>query len=183
MPIFPADIFTEQSDVDPDTLANLGPLRRLAGTWESDAGVDINPKADAPERREFIERIAFDAIDPQPATFSPFWHEMLRDELGFDGVIITDDMVMLQNSGVAEYADASANAVRAVAAGATMLLYVGPVNVTAATAAIVSAVDDGVITEAQIDDAAHRLLVLRRTLSDQTGPFVHCGDACRAALS
>lgn len=28
---FPDDIFTEPSDVDPDTLANLGPLRRLAG--------------------------------------------------------------------------------------------------------------------------------------------------------
>ena len=28
---FPEDIFTEPADVDPDTLANLGPLRRLAG--------------------------------------------------------------------------------------------------------------------------------------------------------
>ena len=62
---FPHDIFTEPGDVDPDTLANLGPLRRLAGRWEAHKGVDINPKADAPERREFIERIAFDAIDPQ----------------------------------------------------------------------------------------------------------------------
>jgi hypothetical protein len=62
---FPHDIFTEPSDVDPDTLANLGPLSRLAGRWEGQEGVDINPKADAPERREFIERISFDAIDPQ----------------------------------------------------------------------------------------------------------------------
>lgn len=62
---FPHDIFTEPSDVDPDTLANLGPLRRLAGRWEAHKGIDINPKAAAPERREFIERIAFDAIDPQ----------------------------------------------------------------------------------------------------------------------
>ena len=62
---FPHDIFTEPGDVDPDTLANLGPLRRLAGRWEARKGIDINPKADAPERREVIERIAFDAIDPQ----------------------------------------------------------------------------------------------------------------------
>jgi len=62
---FPQDIFTEPSDVDPDTLANLGPLARLAGRWEAEKGVDINPKADGPERRVFIERIAFDAIDPQ----------------------------------------------------------------------------------------------------------------------
>ena len=62
---FPKDIFTEPSDVDPDTLANLGPLTRLAGRWEGQRGADVNPKADAPEHRVFIERIAFDAIDPQ----------------------------------------------------------------------------------------------------------------------
>lgn len=62
---FPADIFTEPTDVDPDTLANLGPLRRLAGGWEARKGVDLNPKAGGPERREFIERIDFQPIDPQ----------------------------------------------------------------------------------------------------------------------
>ncbi len=62
---FPEDIFTEQEDVDPDTLANLGPLRTLAGTWESAKGVDLNPKAEGPERREFIERIDMQPIDPQ----------------------------------------------------------------------------------------------------------------------
>lgn len=63
--IFPEDVFTEPSDVDPDTLANLGPLRRLAGRWQARKGVDLNPKADGPERRVFIERISFDPIDPQ----------------------------------------------------------------------------------------------------------------------
>jgi hypothetical protein len=65
MSIFPADIYTEPSDVDPDTLANLGPLRRLAGIWEGKEGVDLNPKADGPERRSFRERITFEPIDPQ----------------------------------------------------------------------------------------------------------------------
>ncbi|WP_395623563.1 FABP family protein [Sphingomonas daechungensis] len=62
---FPTDIFTEPSDVDPDTLANLGPLRRLAGAWQSSAGLDINPKADGPEHRDYIERVEFQPIDPQ----------------------------------------------------------------------------------------------------------------------
>ena len=61
----PADIFTEQEDVPPDSLANLGPLRRLAGTWQADKGIDINPKAEGPERRTFIEHIRMDPIDPQ----------------------------------------------------------------------------------------------------------------------
>jgi hypothetical protein len=62
---FPEDIFTEPDDVDPDTLANLGPLRGLAGVWESAKGVDLNPKADGPERRQYIERIDMQPIDPQ----------------------------------------------------------------------------------------------------------------------
>ena len=37
-------------------MANLGPLTRLAGVWEGRKGVDLNPKADGPERREFLER-------------------------------------------------------------------------------------------------------------------------------
>lgn len=65
MSAFPDDIFTEPADVDPDTLANLGPLRRLAGVWEGRKGVDINPKAAGPERREYIERIDMQPIDPQ----------------------------------------------------------------------------------------------------------------------
>ncbi len=63
---FPDDIFTEPEDVDPDTLANLGPLRRLAGIWEGKKGIDLNPKADGPERRVYLERIEMQPIDPQP---------------------------------------------------------------------------------------------------------------------
>lgn len=63
MPI-PDDIYTEQ-EPSPDTLANLGPLRRLAGVWEGDKGVDINPKADGPERRVFREVIRMEPIDSQ----------------------------------------------------------------------------------------------------------------------
>ena len=65
-PAFPDDIFTEPEDVDPDTLANLGPLRRLAGIWQGRKGIDLNPKAEGPERREYIERIEMQPIDPQP---------------------------------------------------------------------------------------------------------------------
>ena len=61
----PEDIFTEPQDVDPDTLASLGPLRRLAGTWQGRKGVDLNPKAGGPERREFLETIELQPIDAQ----------------------------------------------------------------------------------------------------------------------
>ena len=71
------------------------------------------------------------------------------------------------------------NAVLAVAAGNTMLLYVQGVDVASVVAGIHAAVDAGTIDEAAIDDAARRLLVLRRTMSGETGQFVHCSESCQ----
>jgi hypothetical protein len=61
----PDDIFTEPDPIDADTLINLGPLRRLAGVWEGQRGVDLNPKANGPERRTYYECIEMQPIDPQ----------------------------------------------------------------------------------------------------------------------
>ena len=61
---FPDDIFTEPEEVDPDTLANLGPLRALAGIWEGTKGLDINP-GPGPMSQVYIERIEMQPIDPQ----------------------------------------------------------------------------------------------------------------------
>ena len=60
----PEDIYTEQ-DADPDALANLGPLRRLAGTWRGKIGKDVNPKAEGAEHRDYYETIDLQPIDPQ----------------------------------------------------------------------------------------------------------------------
>jgi len=59
----PDDIYTEP-DFSPDTLANLGPLRPLAGQWRSEEGVDVNPKADGPQRRLYREHVRMEPIDP-----------------------------------------------------------------------------------------------------------------------
>jgi hypothetical protein len=61
---FPDDVFTEPEGVDPDTLANLGPLRGLAGIWEGTRGLDINPGPGA-TRQPFVEHIELQPIDPQ----------------------------------------------------------------------------------------------------------------------
>lgn len=66
MSTLPEDVFTEPEDFSADTLANLGPLARLAGTWESEKGIDIAPKAPGPEQRGFREHIRMEPIDPQP---------------------------------------------------------------------------------------------------------------------
>jgi hypothetical protein len=60
----PRDIYTEPEDVDLDTLAHLGPLAALAGTWEGQ-GVDTHPVAEGTEDEPYRERIVFEPIDPQ----------------------------------------------------------------------------------------------------------------------
>ena len=62
---FPADIWTEPDEVDFDTLANLGPLRALAGTWEGNRGLDTHANADGSKKEAFHERYDLVPIDPQ----------------------------------------------------------------------------------------------------------------------
>ncbi len=61
---FPKDIFTEPEG-SPDTLANLGPLRGLAGTWEGTPGQDEHPVEGGGEGNEFVERYVLEPIDRQ----------------------------------------------------------------------------------------------------------------------
>ena len=64
METYPEDIFTEP-EPDADTLANLGPLTGMAGIWIGERGLDVNPKADGPERDAYIERYELQPIDAQ----------------------------------------------------------------------------------------------------------------------
>jgi len=65
MSVFPADIYTEPEEIDPDTLANLGPLRGMAGIWEGAEGIDEHPVAEGTEEDRYVERIELQPIDPQ----------------------------------------------------------------------------------------------------------------------
>jgi hypothetical protein len=58
------DIYTEP-DGDPNTLANLGPLRPMAGVWEGTHGVDQHPVADGIEQNSFVEHYELEPIDRQ----------------------------------------------------------------------------------------------------------------------
>jgi hypothetical protein len=58
-----ADIYTEPA-ASADTLANLGPLRGMAGIWEGTRGLDIKPKADGARQQAYVERMELQPIDP-----------------------------------------------------------------------------------------------------------------------
>jgi len=151
--------------------------------WRATQAASFQAGIDAGAEFVMLGHLRYRAVDAAPATLSATWVGILRDELGFDGVIVTDDMNMLEDSGEPAYADAGANAVAAIGAGVTLLLYVQGVDVSAVVAAVAAAVRDGRIPMAVIDDAATRLLELRRGMSGREGPYVHCGDACRAVVS
>jgi len=62
---FAQDIYTEPSNIDVDTLRNLGPLRGLAGIWTGQRGLDVKPKAEGPKKQAYVERFELQPIDPQ----------------------------------------------------------------------------------------------------------------------
>lgn len=61
---YPADIYTEPTDIDCNTLGNLGPLRAMAGVWQGTRGLDVKPKADGPRKQAYVERIELQPVDP-----------------------------------------------------------------------------------------------------------------------
>jgi len=58
------DIYTEPEG-DPDTLANLGPLRPMAGVWEGTKGSDHHPVVEGTEENTFVEHYELHPIDRQ----------------------------------------------------------------------------------------------------------------------
>lgn len=98
-------------------------------------------------------------IDSQtPASLSPQVHKILREELGFTGVIITDDLAM---DGVRDFAGDTEIAVQAVQAGNDLLCCT---DFETQIPAILEAVKNGKIAESQIDESVLRILELKISL-------------------
>ena len=87
-----------------------------------------------------------------PASLSAEVHRVLRDELGFDGVILTDDLIM---DAIRDYTGGENAAVLAVQAGNDMLTssdFLTQYN------AVLAAVRDGTIAQSAIREAAVRVI-------------------------
>ena len=93
---------------------------------------------------------------------------LLRGELGYQGIVITDAMNM---SAITEYYGADEAAVMALKAGADMILM--PEDFEAAYEGVLTAVRDGVITEEQINESLRRIFRVKyRDRVDQDGNVV-----------
>ena len=111
-----------------------------------------------------VGHLVYPAIDPaRPASLSPETIAMLREELGFEGIVVTDDLAMAGASGGGPPARA---AVEAVKAGADLLLISSPPEQQAdAYDAVVAAVESGEIPRREIQASVERILEVKRDYS------------------
>jgi beta-glucosidase-like glycosyl hydrolase len=119
---------------------DLEPFRAAIG-----AGVDSMMTA----------HVCYPALDPAglPATLSPrMLGGLLREELGFEGLVVTDALIM---EGLVEGTTEADAAVHALAAGCDVLLY--PDDAGAVIAAVTAALHDGRLSESRLRDALERI--------------------------
>jgi beta-N-acetylhexosaminidase len=126
----------------------------------------IDPTQVSPLPRESIvrpayaEREVFTENAVLPGTLSPVVTAgLLRKDLGFDGLVVTDAMDM---SGLTIYFKQDEAAVRAVLAGADMLLK--PADADAMLRGLVAAVKAGRLTERRLEESARRILAAKYDL-------------------
>ncbi|MDQ2699519.1 MAG: glycoside hydrolase family 3 protein, partial [Actinomycetota bacterium] len=126
--------------------------------------------------------LRYTAVDDAPASLSADWHRIAREELGFTGVAITDDLGMLQASGVSAYRDPVDNAVAALKAGNDMVLAVMFTTTGSAAAlaeGIAAAVEGGELSQERLDEAATRVTALRLEIAAGGRGLMPCDD-CEA---
>lgn len=97
-------------------------------------------------------------IDPdRPACLSPtIVTDILREQLGYNGIIITDALNMSAITDHYSYSDA---AIAAISAGCDMLLCVS--NIETVVSSVAAAVEEGTIQESQINASVTRILTAK----------------------
>jgi beta-N-acetylhexosaminidase len=128
-----------------DMAADLAPFRTLTG--EGEVAV-------------MIGHLAVPGLtEGEAASLSPAAIEgLLRDEMGFDGLVVTDDLGAMD--AIRDRYSVADAAVLAVVAGADMVL-VPASSITAVADALDAAVDDGRLPEGRFDEAAGRVFRAR----------------------
>lgn len=147
--------FPGQGAADGDTHNELAATDR---TLEEIRETELKPFAagmEAGAQMIMVGHFAIPAIteDNTPASLSKkVITDVLREEMGYNGVVITDALNM---SAITEYYDSAQAAVMALKAGADMLLM--PENFEEAYEGVLAAVEDGTISEARINDSLKRV--------------------------
>lgn len=130
-------------------------------TWELRERVPFAAAVEANVAIVMVGHLALPGLDPsgQPATVSSILiEELLRADLGFEGIVMTDALDM----GAVRDQDRGELVVQSIEAGVDILL--APPDLATAHAAIVDAVVTGRISEARLDASVARILRLKSEL-------------------
>jgi beta-N-acetylhexosaminidase len=167
--------FPGHGDTATDSHTGLPIIHHTKAQWER---IDAPPFKAAIEHHADVVMTAHIVVpglekSRVPATMSKtVLTGLLRDKLGFNGVIITDS---LQMAGATVKFGPEEAAVRAVVAGADMLLM--PQNLGRAYAAVLAAVKSGRISGSRLDDAVTHIIRMK----DERGMFHPYVDVAKAA--
>lgn len=151
--------FPGHGDTDVDSHNALPVIRASRERLDAIELVPFRAAIDAGVAAVMSAHIALPRItrDSVPATLTPsILTGLLRDTLGFQGLVLTDAMDM---RGVANGYGVPESSVLAVQAGADVLLM--PPNVPLAISAVVEAVERGAIPRARIEASVRRILELK----------------------
>ncbi|MHC2999001.1 glycoside hydrolase family 3 N-terminal domain-containing protein [Microbacterium sp. HJ5] len=162
-----------------DSHAGIPSTSMTKAQWEAADGLPFRAGVEAGAPLLMFGHLAYTAVDAKPASLSAEWHRIAREELGFEGVTVTDDLGMLQASGIAAYADPVANAVAALAAGNDLVLAVmfsTPESAPRIVEGIVAAVEDGTLPAERLRQAATRVTALRLGLAADGRGLLPCPD-------
>ena len=116
------------------------------------AGIDTG-KQFPPQPAVLVSHNIVNCMDPElPASLSPEVHRILREDLGFDGVVMTDDLAM---EAVSKYAAEGNTALMSLQAGNDLVV---TTDYRTQIPRVIQAVKDGMLEEKVIDEACLRVL-------------------------
>ncbi len=138
-----------------DTHNGLASTERTAEEFRNQEFAVFKAGIDAGARMIMVGHVNVPALDAEnnPASMSKaIITDILRGELGYEGVIITDALNM---SAISEYYSSEQAAIMALKAGCDMLLM--PEDFLQAYAGVMTAVADGTISEQRVNDSLKRI--------------------------
>lgn len=163
--------FPGHGETNDDSHISIPTTDTTYDNWEKRAAIPFKAGIDAGADMMMFGHLRYNEVDNAPASLSKKWHEIARNELGFQGIIVTDDMIMLQNSGEEAFADPVKNAVRALEAGSELLLYVldhesetSKINPQVLVDGVTAAIENETISEEQLNETVKKLLITRHNL-------------------
>ena len=149
--------FPGHGDTAEDSHYSSAYVRRTKDEIMADEMQPFTAGIDAGAEFVMVGHLIVPDIDELPATLSyKITTEMLRNEMHFEGIAITDSLAM---SSIADNYGVGESAVMSIKAGIDMLL--DPTDIDTAIDAVVQAVESGDITEDRIDDSVRKILALK----------------------